>query len=128
MHIHSPLATISLKTYGEKLTPILLSRNTATYFPPTPDSWFGTFIESVAGPGFVVTFIWYRVVQWWPMSIQLFRDVYHVVTTGVLQKVRPGQAWVLYIFLASNLPLGLLQLYWLTIILGEVQKTLTGKE
>ena len=112
---------------SEVSTVFLVWMDLATFFPPTtPDSLFATFIQA-CGPGFVVTFIWYRVLQWWPMSIQLFRDVYHVVSTGVLSKLRPGQAWVLYIFLAANLPLGLLQLYWLTIIFGEVQKTLAGE-
>ena len=98
----------------------------ATYFPAPQGSTFAMLLEVVAGPGFVVTFIWYRVLQWWPMSIQLFRDARAIVSSGKLEQLRPGQSWVLYVFLASNLPLGLLQLYWLTIILGEVQKTLSG--
>lgn len=115
---------------SEVSTLFLVWMDLATFFPPPPDTWFGIFIDTVAGPGFVVTFICYRVVQWWPMSLQLFRDVRHVVAqTNLFRTLRPQQGpWVLYVFLACNLPLGILQLYWLTIILGEVQKTLMGEE
>jgi hypothetical protein len=96
------------------------------YFPPVPNSrldlWLG-----ICGPCFAVTFFYYRVLLWWPESLRLFRDVLEVVRSGQAQKLRPGNAWVLYLFLILNLPLGLLQLYWSTIIAGEVKKILVGQ-
>lgn len=109
---------------SEVSTLFLVWMDLANYYTPVPGSVLATFIEAVAGPAFVVTFTWYRVLQWWPVSIQLFRDAHHVMQSGKLEQLRPKQSWVLWVFLCSNLPLGLLQLYWLTIILGEVQKTL----
>jgi hypothetical protein len=94
------------------------------YFPPIPGTLYDHFIGIVCGPMFVAAFTFYRVILWWPVSYQLFTDVYSVVTSGQAQKLRPGCSWVLYVFLGCNLPLGLLQLYWFTIILGEVCKVL----
>lgn len=112
---------------SEVSTFFLVWMDLANYFPAPDGSTFAMLLETVAGPGFVVTFIGYRVLQWWPVSLQLFRDARAVVSSGTLDLLRPGQSWVLYVFLLSNLPLGLLQLYWLTIILGEVQETLSGE-
>lgn len=95
----------------------------STFFPPIPGSAFDLLIQTV-GPCFVLSFILFRVILWWPISIRLFRDAQTVWSTGKLEQLRPGQSWVLWVFLASNLPLGMLQLYWLGIILVEVQKTL----
>jgi len=99
----------------------------ARYFPPIPGTIYDRLIHLLAGPGFVITFVVYRFYYWWPISYQLFQDVYTVtVKTDLAQKLRPGHSWVLYVFLCLNLPLGLLQVYWLTLILGEVQKLLSG--
>jgi len=99
----------------------------ARYFPPVPGTLFYQLIRLIAGPGFVVSFVLYRVVYWWPVSWQLFQDVYAVtVKTDTAQKLRPGQHWVLYIYLALNFPLGLLQVYWLTVIVEEAGKVLSG--
>jgi hypothetical protein len=94
------------------------------YFPPIPGTLYDHFVGIVCGPMFVAGFTFYRVILWWPVSYRLFTDVYSVVTSGQAQKLRPGCSWVLYVFLGLNLPLGLLQLYWFTIILGEVCKVL----
>ena len=113
---------------SEVSTLFLIWMDLANYFPPPSGTWMATFIESIAGPAFCLTFIWYRVIAWWPMSIRLFRDAHAVLSTGWIQKARPGQpSWVLWVFLLSNLPLGLLQLYWLSIILQEAQKALAGE-
>jgi TLC domain len=98
----------------------------AKYFPPqSPGSSYDLFIQYVANPGFALTFILYRFLYWWPISYQLFTDVYAVsVQSNQAQRLRPGKVWVLYVFLFINLPLGLLQLYWMTIIAAEVQKVL----
>ena len=96
------------------------------YYPPLDGSWFDVWVNGICGPSFAVTFFYYRVILWWPESIRLFRDVSEVVRTGQVQKLRPGKAWVLYLFLVLNLPLGLLQLYWSTIIIAEAKKVLLG--
>lgn len=99
----------------------------ARYFPPIPGTFYDQVILRIAAPGFVVCFVVYRVLYWWPVSWQLFQDVYAVtIQSNAAEKLRPGKTWVLYLYLALNLPLGLLQLYWLTIILQEVQRTLGG--
>jgi len=99
----------------------------ARYFPPIPGTFFDQLNSLVAGPGFALSFILYRFVYWWPVSYQLFKDVHTVsVKTDTARKLRPGQSWVLYLYLVLNLPLGFLQVYWLTIILGEVQRVLAS--
>jgi TLC domain len=104
----------------------LLFVDLARYFPPEPGTWYNSFIYLVAGPFFVVTFIYYRVILWWPVSYQLFQDVHTVTESGRAAKLRPGYTWVLYVMLVLNLPLGLLQLYWSALILQEVHKMLMG--
>lgn len=93
------------------------------YFPPERNSWYDTVIQKLLAPLFVVSFVVYRVILWWPISLQLFRDCGRVwKKTQDLQP--PGKRWVLVLFLGCNLPLGILQLYWLSIILEEVTKVL----
>jgi TLC domain len=95
------------------------------FFPPTqPGSVYDIFIGMFAGPLFVVCFIYYRVIRWWPVSRQLYMDAHHVLSSGQAQKLRPGKDWILYVYLGANLPLGILQLYWTTEIFREVQKVL----
>lgn len=97
----------------------------AKYFPPESDSLFDTAV-AVSGPLFAVTFALYRVVLWWQVSYLLFKDCYHVVSTGISNQLRPGKNYVLYVFLVLNVPLGFLQLYWFSIIMGEVVKAISG--
>jgi TLC domain len=93
------------------------------FFPPGGP--LEMFILFVCGPAFVVSFIYYRVVRWWPVSYQLYSDVRYVLKSGQASQLRgPRATWVLLLFLACNLPLGLLQLYWTTIIAEEVRGTL----
>ena len=94
------------------------------YFPPIPGSLYDQFV-GICGPAFVLSFTIYRVIMWWPISLQLFRDVYEVLKSGQASKLRPGKEWVLFVFLGLNLPLGVLQLYWFGIIVEEVQKVLS---
>lgn len=96
------------------------------YFPPTPGTFYDQFIGLFCGPLFAVTFVYYRVWVWWPESHRLLHDVRAVTRSGRAHQLRPGATWVLYLFLALNVPLGLLQLYWTTIIYQEAKKTLMG--
>jgi hypothetical protein len=98
----------------------------AKYFPPEPETFYDSVV-AVSGPLFAVSFAFYRVVLWWQVSLLLWKDCYHVVSKGVSNKLRPGKNFVLYAFLFLNLPLGVLQLYWFTIILGEARKLLSGE-
>ena len=94
------------------------------YFPPVPGSLYDQFV-GICGPAFVVCFTVYRVIMWWPVSLQLFRDAYEVLQSGQASKLRPGKEWVLLVFLGLNIPLGILQLYWFGIILEEVKKVMS---
>lgn len=97
----------------------------AKYFPPEQNTLYDTVVAA-SGPLFAVCFAIYRVILWWKVSIQLFQDCYSVISRGVAEKLRPGKTYVLYVFLVLNIPLGFLQLYWFTIILGEAKKLLDG--
>lgn len=86
---------------------------------------YDIFLNHIAGPSFVLLFIYYRVIKWWPMSYQLYNDIYNVTITkpNIFKSYRPKcSILILYIFLILNIPLGILQLYWLTIIINEVRK------
>lgn len=92
--------------------------------PPRESSWYERWVLLVCGPMFVICFLYYRVLLWWPVSYQLWCDVRSVIANGQAEKIRGrGANWVLFVFLALNLPLGVLQLYWVTIIAEEVVKT-----
>lgn len=92
------------------------------YFQPIPGTAMAR-VSDIAGPAFVVCFIIYRVLLWWPNTFGLLRDVRYVSSTGRSEQLRPGRTWVLYLLLVINIPLGFLQLYWLTIIFQEARKT-----
>jgi hypothetical protein len=101
----------------------------ARFIPPPEGSVLDKFVAFVAGPIFAICFVFYRAFLWWPVSIQLFKDVYHVmVKTKQASELRPGSSWVLIVFLFLNLPLGLLQIYWITIIAEEAGKILSPGE
>ena len=100
----------------------LVSLDIAKYFVLPPGSLWQLFFQHVTGPLFMGTFIFYRIILWWPCSFQLLRDVQEVVSTGKAVEARgAGRVWILYLWLALNFPLGLLQLYWLTLILEEAK-------
>lgn len=84
------------------------------------------FVEFICGPLFVVTFFYYRVVLWWKVNALLWSDAISVIQSGMAEKLRPGKSFVLYIFLAFNVPLSILQLYWFWLIVGESAKVVAG--
>jgi len=102
----------------------LVWQDMSTYFPATEGTFYGSFVFG-CGVCFAITFIYFRVIRWWPVSLQLFRDI--MAVQSVVSKRRPGLEWVLWMYLACNLPLGLLQLYWLTIVLEGIQKAVMGE-
>lgn len=101
--------------------------DTSKYFPPDPGSLFDRFV-GICGPSFVVTFFYYRVLLWWNVSYLLWSDALHVMQSGMAEKQRPGKSFVLCLFLSINIILGVLQLYWFRIIMGEAAKVLAGEE
>jgi hypothetical protein len=90
----------------------------AKYFDPNATAFpFVKLVALASGGAFAVTFTLYRVILWWPTSIQLFRDVYSdTATAGTPEQMRELKTWLFF-----NIPMGCLQLYWLAIILGEVK-------
>lgn len=98
----------------------------AKFFPPIPGSPFDAWV-GLCGPCFVVTFFIYRVLLWWKFLYQLWSDVSYVLKRGLAEKLRPGKAYVLYLFVAVGIPMGLLQLYWFQIIVNEVIKVLSSE-
>jgi TLC domain len=92
----------------------------AKYFEPTTVGFpMVKLVSLAAGIMFFITFAAYRVVLWWPTSIQLFRDVFQT-TSGT-----PSQMMALRTWLVFNIPMGCLQLYWLGIILSKAQSFIT---
>jgi hypothetical protein len=91
----------------------------AKFFPPEPGSKYDFVVGAICGPLFAITFTYYRIILWWSVGYQMFRDIFHVLRNGIAHKMRPGRNHVLYVMMALNLLLGALQLYWFSIILGE---------
>lgn len=54
----------------------------------------------------------------------MFKDIFYVIKNGTANKMRPGRNHVLYVMMALNFLLGLLQLYWFQIILVEALKVI----
>jgi TLC domain len=111
--------------------------NSTQYFPipeGTTVAWwlrYDQIQKAALGPIFVAAFFYYRVYLWWIVSYQLYRDIMTITqstssTKSILETERPlpndPPKWVLFSFLAINLPLGILQLYWFGIILVELVK------
>jgi len=71
---------------------------------------------------FVVLFFCYRVVGWIVVSVPLWKDALHVMRKKTAQQLRPGTSWFLYVFLAMDAALGLLQMYWF--VFGLIPKIL----
>lgn len=88
------------------------------------DSWYGKFIFGCQVI-FTITFFMYRVVGWWYVSIQLWKDAHYVWSNGIVDKLRPGKSYVLYMFLAADVILGTLQVFWFYQILLKVQEVLS---
>jgi hypothetical protein len=50
----------------------------------------------------------------------------YVLQNGIAEKLRPQKSFVLYLFLAMNVPLSVLQLYWFGLIVGESAKVISS--
>jgi hypothetical protein len=92
------------------------------YFPAAMNhgasSIWPTFILLCQG-GFVITFLAYRVVGWWMVSAQLWSDAFVVLKGPNKDKDEDktpaygkSKLLFLYMFLAMDVALGLLQVYW----------------
>jgi hypothetical protein len=60
---------------------------------------------------FALLFLWFRVIGWWIVSYQLWKDVFHVKKKNE-QVVSRNKTRFLHVFLFMDLALGLLQVYW----------------
>lgn len=90
------------------------------YVPPEPGTHYDTLVHHVCAPLFVVTFLYYRVILWWfPITANLLRDV----SGGLKQPKSPK--WVMYLLLLLDIPMGILQLYWMTMIVQTVQSEMS---
>ena len=102
----------------------LIAIDLAKFFPPLPETNYDFLVNGISGPLFAVTFIYYRVLLWWPVGYQMFKDIFHVIKNGEANKQRPGRNHVLYVMMLLNFFLGLLQLFWFRTILIEAMKVL----
>ena len=129
-HPHSPnfvYFSLSLVFYlgcSEISTIPLIAVDLAKFFPPIPGTIYDTFVGTICGPLFAITFFYYRVYLWWKVGFHMYTDIFHVLKNGTANKFRPGRNHVLYVMMALNLLLGALQLYWSTIILREAANVL----
>jgi hypothetical protein len=104
----------------------LVSLDLSKYFQPSMQelsqpSMLTTYTSHFAGPLFVVTFVYFRVLLWWPVSKQMFEDIQTVIRSGRTEQIRPGRTYILYIWIVLNIPMGILQLYFLSLIFEEAK-------
>jgi hypothetical protein len=102
----------------------LIAIDLAKFFPPLPDTRYDFLVNAISGPLFAITFTYYRVILWWQVGFQMFRDIFHILKNGEAREQRPGRNHVLYVMMVLNFLLGLLQLYWFRTILMEAMKVL----
>ena len=88
--------------------------------PPTSGSTYEQCIL-LCKTLFALSFTYYRVVKWWIVSVQMWSDSLLVLRTGSGEKQRPGKSFFLYVFLALNALLGMMQLFWFAQILEAVR-------
>lgn len=82
------------------------------YFPADRGSIWGGIIFFCQAC-FVLTFFYYRVVGWLWVSLPLWKDTLSVLKKDTTHNLRAaGVSWFLIVFLAMNVILGLLQVYW----------------
>ena len=81
------------------------------YFPASRGSLWGTVIIFCQAM-FTLAFLYYRVIMWWVVSVQLWSDVLYIRDNKLAEQYRPGKVWCLYVFPVMDVVLGLLQLYW----------------
>mmetsp|Transcript_2733 Transcript_2733/g.4061 ORF Transcript_2733/g.4061 Transcript_2733/m.4061 type:complete len:283 (+) Transcript_2733:53-901(+) len=82
------------------------------YFPADRGSLWGgmVFFCQVC---FVITFLYYRIVGWFWASLPLWKDILSIMKKDMTERLRTaGVSWFLIVFLAMNVILGLLQVYW----------------
>lgn len=82
------------------------------YFPAEDRGSTWGMVITFCQVAFTFSFLYYRCIGWWQNSFRLWSDVLHVHKKGVIDDYRPGKAWFLYSFLALDLLLGALQVYW----------------
>ena len=83
-------------------------------------------LVAICGPCFAFTFALYRIVLWWKVVYRLWSDAKFVQEKGLVQLMRPGKTYVLRMFLALSVPMGLLQLYWFRSIVERVVTSVSG--
>lgn len=93
------------------------------FFPPSPGSNYELFILACKAL-FTLSFAYFRVVCWWLVSKPLWSDSLRVLSTGVAEKKGPGKSFFLRVFLALNVLLGSLQVYWFVKIIQAVLEIL----
>ena len=80
------------------------------FFPASHGTSWQGLVTACQGM-FVLTFFYYRIVGWWQESYRLWSDA--LIVLGKKSRLRPGKSLLfLYVFLAVDVALGLLQLYW----------------
>jgi hypothetical protein len=83
------------------------------YFPAGRGSAWGAFV-TFCQLAFTLTFFYYRGVGWWKVSYNLWSDALTVLKKTPANVGLPtGKKWFLYVFLAADVMLGSLQLYWI---------------
>mmetsp|Transcript_16306 Transcript_16306/g.22991 ORF Transcript_16306/g.22991 Transcript_16306/m.22991 type:complete len:301 (+) Transcript_16306:219-1121(+) len=95
------------------------------YFPPgNPQSTYATFIFICQGL-FLLTFVMYRIIGWWYVGSQLWKDAAYVIQHKLIDQYRPGKSYFIYIFTTLSVLMGILQLYWLGQVLQKVAEILS---
>jgi hypothetical protein len=80
------------------------------YFPASQGTSWQGLVTACQGM-FVLTFSYYRIVGWWQESYRLWSDA--LIVLDKKSGLRPGKSLLfLYVFLAVDVALGLLQVYW----------------
>ena len=80
------------------------------YFPAGRGSLWGAFV-TMCQALFSLTFFYYRVLGWWQESYRLWSDA--LIVLDKKSGLRGGKSMsFLYVFLAMDIVLGILQLYW----------------
>jgi hypothetical protein len=81
-----------------------------TNFPASDGTNWKGFVTACQGI-FVLTFFYYRIVAWGQVSYRLWSDA--LIVLDKKSGLRPKkELFFLYLFLAMDVALGLLQLYW----------------
>jgi hypothetical protein len=104
------------------------------YFVPVPGSLLEQAMHNGAAPLFAILFTYFRVIRWWPMAWNMYKDIQMFQSTATYKKddsstspkvTSTQSVYVSLIFLSIlTVPMGLLQLYWLGLIAHEATKIL----